>query len=142
MKPLVPLYAAIPLMAFAIPGAAQAAPGNLMEMTVTSKMNGMGTGAPHTSKYTTCVATDKPDARAMFEDMGCTVSNYKQVGNDISGRVTCPGPPPMNGEGHYSWAGGNFHGQVHLTGTANGQTLSADNTLDGKKIGSCSYTPR
>lgn len=143
MKHPVTLYAAGVLL-FVSGGLAevQAASGNLMEVTISSTLHASGmNAAPHTTRHTSCVSTTRPDARAMFEDMGCTVTNYKQVGDDVSGRVTCPGPPPMSGEGHYTWSGGKFHGQMHMTGMANGQTMSADNTVDGRQVGSCDYKP-
>lgn len=135
---------AIALLVSGVPLAAQAAPGRLMDMTVTSKvtMPGMPAQSPHTSRYKTCAAADRPDPKAMFQGMGCTVTKFKQVGDDVSGRVECPGPPPMAGEGHYTWSGRTFHGQFHLTGSAEGQTVSADNTVDGRQVGACDYTPR
>lgn len=134
---------AIALIVLSIPFAVQATAGDLMDMTVTSKVYAAGMNdSPHASRYTTCVPAAHTDARAMFEQMGCSVSNYRQAGDEVSGRVICPGPPPMSGEGHYTWSGGKFRGQARLTGSANGQTLSADNTVEGRRIGNCDYTGR
>lgn len=132
------------LMLTAMPSFAQRESGDLMQMTGTSTMQipGMGAMPPHTFTYQKCVPTKKPkqpDPRGIFPH--CTVSNFKRVGDDISGHVSCPGPPSISGDGHFTWSGDSFHGQAHMTGTIQGQPISADQTLNGQRIGSCAYTP-
>lgn len=120
-------------------------PGKLMHTTATMhvQMPGMPAMPPQTHTQTVCVADRHPDPRDMMRNGSqCKVSNYKLVGNTASYHVQCGAPMHMSGDGTFTLlADDGIHGVIHMTADFNGQQMKSDMTIDGKRVGSCDYTP-
>lgn len=119
-------------------------PGNLMNMTVTTRMQmGASQLPPNTRTDKTCISAKKPDLRQMVSrNKSCKISDYRQLGGTISYHISCT-QPPMSGDGKFTLlANGGIHGTVHAHADAGGRKLGMDMTEDGTRIGSCDYKPQ
>ncbi len=147
MHPVLKLCRLSVLALIATPLLAQTEPGNLMKVTVTSKMQmpGMANMPARTSSETVCTSVKKPDPRQLMKkNKNCTVSNYQQAGGTISYHMACTGRMQMSGDGKFEMlSGGNVRGQIqmHMANSAGGRTMSMKMSYDGQRIGSCEYTP-
>lgn len=128
--------------------ASAAQPGNMMRMTVTTKMKmpGLPSSLPtQTHTASVCTAKSKPDPRSMLKQQKmCTYTNFKQTGDSASYHVVCGDPMQMTADATSSFtsqANGNIRGKVHIVGTTQGQPMQMDMTYDGVRTGSCDYTP-
>ncbi len=126
------------------PMLALAEPGYEMQMTTSMKMQLPSGAMPpqtHTSKV--CTSAKKPDmSQIMKGNKTCTISNYKQVGNNVSYHTVCDQGIHMQGDTRMQFqTGGGIHGQTQMVSTSPGQKTSMDVSFDGKRIGSCDYKP-
>lgn len=140
----VPLVVAFALALIVAPASASE-PGNMMKMTTTThmSMSGMPAMGPMTHSMNVCTSAQKPDpAQMMRNQKNCTVSNYQKVGDTISYHMVCTGHMQMSGDGKLQMlAGHGIHGSIHVTGNADGHPMTMDMAFDGKRIGTCDYTP-
>lgn len=133
------------LALFAAPAFAQSEPGNQMQLTNTIKVQMGGTSMPaRTTTTQTCVSAKKPDPREMLKQQKeCAISNYRQLGDTVSYRLTCTGEMTMVSDATFHFqADGGMHGTVHSEGGVEGRKMVTDVSIDGKRIGSCQYTPQ
>lgn len=119
--------------------------GNLMKMTVTTRMtmHGMGTMGPMTHTSKVCTSAQRPDPSQMMRHQGdCHVTDYKKSGDSISYHMSCTGQMQMTGSGTYHMlGGGDIQGSMHIEGKEGPQSIVMDTQYTGKRIGSCDYTP-
>ena len=129
----------------AVPTLAHAEPGNKIKMTVSVAMQMPGMNVParsHTME--TCASKKKPDARQMIQKAkGCTIGDYKEVGDTVSFNMECTEPMAMKGETTVTFAAdGGMRGQTHMTSSIQGKAMVIDTTYTGQRIGDCDYKPR
>jgi hypothetical protein len=127
------------------PAFAQSEPGNQLQLTNTIEVQMGGTSMPaRTTTKQECVSAKKPDPRKILKDQKeCTIDNYRQLGDTVSYRVTCSGEMTMVSDATFHFqADGGMHGTVHGEGNVEGRKMLTDMTIDGKRIGSCQYTPK
>lgn len=122
---------------------AQSEPGNLMKETSVTRIQMPGVAMPaRTQTMQVCVSAKKPDPREMTKQQkDCTISDYTKVGDTVSYHMAC-GQMQMSGDARFQLrADGGMHGTIHSDSNAGGQKMVMDMTIDGKRIGSCNYTP-
>ena len=123
-------------------------PGNMMRMTVTTKiqMSGLPSSMPpQTHTTNVCTPKTKPDPRTLIKQQKmCKYSDFKQSGDSASYHVVCGPPMQMTADATASFssqANGDMRGKVHIAGVTHGQPMQMDMTYDGVRTGSCDYTP-
>jgi Protein of unknown function (DUF3617). len=126
------------------PALVLAEPGYEMQMVTTVKMQ-LPSGAmpPQTHTGKVCTSAKKPDMRNMMKgNRNCTISDYKRAGDTVSYHTVCDKEIHLKGDTHLQFkSGGAIHGETQMVSTSPGQKMHMDMTFDGKRIGSCDYTP-
>lgn len=133
---LVAAIVAVPLLA----GAAQ---GDLMSITTTSHMDMPG-APPQVAAMMNRTFTRKQcmelarrtDPTIWNENRHCTASNVHQSATEVSAHLVCERGMVADVDVHFL-PGGDVHGIVHLNGNVNGMRMTGEETIDGRRIGSC-----
>jgi hypothetical protein len=131
-----------------VPALAIAEPGDMLHMVITKNVQlAAAPGAPPIILRKDVCLSKEHDPRELSRiaqrDVVCTISNYKQVfdqdGNSTKFHETCSGP--TQGNASFTMELGGVHGQIHVDGKLNGQTVSIDTTIDGAVTGRCDFKP-
>lgn len=134
-------------IAFAtVPTLAMAEPGNMMKITVTTKVDvpGLPSSMPaQTHTVNECTGKTMPDPRSfMKERKQCKVTNYHKVGDTIGYHVDCSGDVQMAGDASFTFHNdSSVQGKIKMAGNTHGQQMAMDMTYNGVRTGSCDYTP-
>jgi hypothetical protein len=114
-----------------------AAPGEYWEITVTSDMAGMPSGAtPFTMKQ--CMPNDRNYFldKMNKQDKDCKLSNVKKSANNASFDITCDhGGEIMKGHGEFTLHGDTEEGTSHMTGKVQGHDINITQKTKGKRLG-------
>jgi hypothetical protein len=116
----------------------------MWEITAQTDMPGMPYKLPPmTSKL--CVT---PEMLAKNHGLGeqksppgthCERTNFKVSGNHAEWGMSCTGKTTMSGHGTVTWDSPNaYHGETHLTMEMGGRTNNVNQTMSGRRIGTCS----
>lgn len=126
-----------------LPALTFAAQGDLMSITTTSHMD--MPGAPpqvaammnRTFTREQCMQlARRTDPTIWNENRHCTASNVHQSMTEVSAHLVCERGMVADIDVHFL-PGGDVHGIVHLNGNVNGMRMTGEETIDGKRIGSC-----
>jgi hypothetical protein len=125
------------LVAAAGPAHADVQAGN-WEMTVTTSVEGTAGGmAPVTQ--TKCISREdaRDPSRLIGSGAGCTFSNKRDTGSQITFDVTCTGQVPMTGGGVVRYTPQTFDGSVEITANLGNQRLVTSSRIAGRRLGDC-----
>lgn len=125
-----------------LPLLAHAAQGDLLSVTTTTRMD--MPGAPpqvagmlnRTSTRNLCVPLARRTDPTIWNETGnCTASNVHQSADALSAHLVCR---DMVADIEMRFLpGGVVHGAIHMNGSAHGMRMTGEQTIDGKRIGSC-----
>ncbi len=114
-----------------------AVPGEYWEITVTSDMAGMPSGAtPFTMKQ--CMPNDRNYFldKMNKQDKDCKLSNIKKSANKASFDITCNHDGEiMKGSGEFTLHGDTEEGTSHMTGKVQGHDINVTQQTKGKRLG-------
>lgn len=139
MKTLVTLA-----LALALPVAAHAETGRLIDLAVTGTMQMQGVNMPIPQMVReVCMPAKQLDPRNLSRDSHrCTVSNYQAAGDTVSFHLTCQGAGVTNGDGvFHHHADGGMDGKMHTVSDMHGHSMTMDANYLGTPKGSCDYQP-
>lgn len=98
------------------------------------KMPGMG----EPMRMQQCVTPEQAsmkDAITPSGDQNCTVRNYKQSGNTVSGEMVCTGEMKATGKFETTMNGNTgYRSKMSLTGTSNGEPIDQEIETTGKWV--------
>jgi hypothetical protein len=127
----------ITLVASMVSTLVYAVPGEYWEITVTSDMAGMPSGAtPFTMKQ--CMPNDRNYFldKMNKQDKDCKLSNIKKSANNASFDITCNHDGEiMNGHGEFTLHGDTEEGTSHMSGKIQGHDMNITQKTKGKRIG-------
>ena len=113
-------------------------PGNY-SITTTVKSNMQP--KPQIETEDKCIKDNSYNPRAfMSEDDGCTATNMKKSGNNLSFDIKCnpgEGMPNMTGKGEASATSSTISSHYKMAGTLQGTEVSWDSKSEGKRTGDC-----
>jgi hypothetical protein len=125
-----------------MPALASAAQGDLMRITTTTHVDMPG-APPQLLKAmnrpftrTRCIElARRTDPTIWPEVSNCAASNVHQSATEVSAHLTCEA---MSADLDIDFqADGTVHGTVHMSGAMHGLPMTADQTIDAQRIGSC-----
>lgn len=129
---------------------ALAANGNLVELTIQTEehmpdMPQMASIPPQTVTRKICIGAGRFDPQQLLKaesGSDCKLTNYKMSGDVITFDESCTRPAAVTSHGEFHVSGsGDFTGKMHTEMNAAGHAISVDSSYQGKKVGSCDYTP-
>lgn len=106
-----------------------------MEMT---GMEGMPAMPPQTIRQ--CIKpADVQNGTATVPkgDPMCEIRNYKVQGTTASWQMECKGENPMTGNGTVTYSGNNYSGKTQFTMNQDGQSMTMNQSFNGRRIGDC-----
>lgn len=117
-----------------LPSLATEPPGNLWQVTTQMEMEGLPMKMPvQTLKMCAAKATQEPPGAAN-DERGCTNSDMHRVGNKVTWKSSCTGPPAMTGKGEITYEGTDaYTGTIKYISDDGNMTIN----LTGRKIGGC-----
>ena len=86
-----------------------------------------------------CINQDRISAKDMLQDQdACQIVDSSVEGDTLKWRMECPGPTGnAMAEGFYTSQGDSMNGEMRMTMSMNGQTMTMNNTWNGRRIGDC-----
>lgn len=125
-----------------LPGLAQAAQGDLMRVTTTTRMEIPGAPAQaagmmnRTTTRELCLTLARRTDPTVWNDVSnCTPSNVHQSAAAVSAHLACKNMT-ADVDMHFL-PDGSVHGTVHMQGAIQGMHMTGEQTIDGQRIGSC-----
>jgi hypothetical protein len=124
-------------VALALPGMAAAqGKDELWEVTTKMEMPGMPMAMPP-QVTRQCVAKSKGDEGYIPARDNCKVLETRRNGNRIAFRMACTGKDAMDATGEITLGNASYDGRMQMTMKAEGQTMTMNNTISGKRVGEC-----
>lgn len=129
---------------------ALAAGGNLVELTIQTEehmpdMPQMVSIPPQTVTRKVCIGAGRFDPQQLLKaqsNTDCKLTHYKMSGDVITFDESCTQPATVTSHGEFHVSdSGDFSGKMHTVMNAAGHSVSVDSSYQGKKVGSCDYTP-
>lgn len=124
----------IPVQAAEQPAADAKESGDLWEVTSQMSMEGMPTALP-AQTHKVCAPKEWKEAPGgMDERQKCRTSDFKMTGPKATWKITCAGPPAMNGDGEITRNGSDaYSGAIKFTSSDGSMTVK----LTGRRVGTC-----
>lgn len=121
------------------PALADIEPGS-WEMTVATTFEGMpGGGAMAPITQTRCLTGEdaRDPSRLIGAGAGCTFTNKRDTGAEITFDVVCTGQVPVQGKGAVRYSARSVEGTLELTTVTGAQKLATRSQLSAKRLGEC-----
>jgi hypothetical protein len=130
---------ALPLLGWAAAGAAELnfQPGK-WQMTTRTSIAGRPTSDRRT--VTQCLTKDDFVPKLMREeDKNCSLTDRQTQGNTVTWVMECPNPNggSFRAEGKIEYRGRSLSGEMKMTTNVQGQPMTIDWSMQGKRIGAC-----
>jgi hypothetical protein len=131
----------VALAAFCLPAAAQGT-DELWEITMKMEMPGMPMAMP-AQVSRVCVAKGANDENFVPKQQGdCKTVDSKRVGSKYTFKMVCDGKNKMTANGEITFRDGAYDGRMAMAGTMEGQPMNMNQTYAGRRVGTCTLTPK